>query len=176
VDPIVVVGERWSTNVGELGNSLRGKLSEVKVVLALDERSKGVLKTAGVTGNPTIEALGVVDKLAVMPGGTLRGTVVDANKLPDSTEERVIGVLVTEVVVNEMSDTSVAGTLMVAVVTERLGAPAGVLVTTVEVAAAVADDSTIKGVGTVSCSDLFVSIALVASIIALCTLSLKISA
>jgi len=35
---------------------------------------------------------------------------------------------------------------------------------------------TVTGVGTVSFSDLFVSIALVASIIALCTLSLKISA
>lgn len=60
-----------------LSNSPRGMLLlEVETGLALDERSNGVLKTEVVTGNSTLEVLGIVVGLTERLGGAL-ATVVD---------------------------------------------------------------------------------------------------
>ena len=123
----------------------------VKVVLAPDERSKGVLKTTkGVMGNSTMEIL---------------STIVKPN--PDRA-------LVTITDVTGMSAASIEGTLAATVVTGITAASKGVLVTTVEVATATCD-STTGGLVAIPCADLSVSIVLVTSIMALCILSLKVS-
>ena len=159
--------------VEELGNSLSGMLLEVKVVLAPDGRSKGVLKT-GITGSSIVKVLGIVFEPTVISGGALV-IVGGTNKPPDGLVDRVIGVLITAADVTGMSDASVDSTLVTAVVTGRPNTSAGALETTVKVEV-VKCGSTARGLGTVLGTDLFISIALVASIIALCTLSLKLSA
>ena len=149
--------------VEALGNSRGGMLLlEVEAVLAPDDRSKGVLKTGRVTGNPTIG-------LAKMLGGTLV-IVVDVGEL---LVNRVTGVLETVVDVTGMSEASAEGTLTDTVVTGGPDTSGGGLVTTGEVAAATGG-STVRGVE--SCVGLLVSMALATSIIALCTLSLNMSA
>ena len=69
-----------------------------------------------------------------------------------------------------MSAASVEGTLVATVVTGIADTSKGALVITVEVVTAMCD-STTGGLIAILCADLFVSIALVTSIIALCILS-----
>ena len=99
-------------------------LLEVKAVLTPDDRSKGVLKTGRVTGNPTIG-------LAEMLGRALVSVVYVGELLVNG----VTGVLET-VDVTGISEASVEGTLTDTVVTGGPDTSGGGLVTTGEVAAA----------------------------------------